>query len=289
MGCLCGMLLAACANRADTAMKLIQQQQEEQAMLRQHEAEQERKNAPTKPELMRSMIREAQGQGRYFASLAYIDAYIAKFGHDGRIDAWRADALRLTGQTAQSEAAYRALLHTDQAPDAWHGLGLLAGARGDFSRAAEDLQRAAELSPTNALVLNDLGYARLRAGDVQGAALPLGKASELDSGNPKILANLALLLLVRGDAARADQVMVRAGLDAAARSEVYRLASEVPVRRPPQGSSAAVAQRAQDGVVRAVARSDGTSTDGVPAGDGFAMPLLQPRMEERFGNKPLAR
>src|SRR5690606_16356055 len=99
------------------------------------------------PRLMQSLISESLAQGRYFAALAYIDAYVQRFGSDEAVQAMRARALRLTGQASESEAAYRALLDGQRAPEAWHGLGLLAGARGDFSLAAQNLARAAAMAP----------------------------------------------------------------------------------------------------------------------------------------------
>ena len=120
--------LSGCkTNSAETAWQLMQQQQQEQAMARQKEDEAEGRRRPKEPEMMLSLIAEAQRQERYFASLAYIDAYQQKFGNDNRVAVMRADALRQTGQIALSEQAYRALTRGEQAADGWHGLGLIAG------------------------------------------------------------------------------------------------------------------------------------------------------------------
>jgi len=222
------MLLGGCGTQGiDTAYQLMEQQKAEQALIRQHELEQERKQAPTQPGLMLSVIRESQAQGRYFASLAYIDAYVRQFGAHPEVDVLRANALRMTGQAAQSESAYRTLLSGAHAAEGWHGLGLLAAARGDYAAAARDLAKAAERLPTDPDVQNDLGYARLRAGDLAGARLPLGKAAELAPDNARILANLALLLLVERDAAGAQRLMAQAGLTPEVRTQVYRLADEI--------------------------------------------------------------
>ena len=303
------VMLAGCAS-SDTAWQVIQKQQEKQAMISQYQAEQARKNTPDEPHLMLSMIRQAQKQGRYFASLAYIDAYIKQYGHNTDVDALRADALRMTGQTADSRAAYQALLKTDKAAEGWHGLGLLAGAEGNFPQAAQDLAQAARLAPTDALVLNDLGYARMRAGDLAGARVPLGMAAELAPANDKVLSNLALLLLARGDAAGAEQVMDKANLTKPVRDQIYRLASQIPSRPVAlsRGASslaadanASPASTATSVSARSVAATEGAvSTDAgsgvvtnlsapAPAaatqsGTGFPMPVLQPRLEQRFGN-----
>lgn len=266
-----GAGLSGCqTNKAESAWQLIQQQQQEQALMRQQEDEAENKRRPKEPELMLSLIVEAQRQDRYFASLAYIDGFQQKFGNDPRVAVLRAEALRQTGQTALSEAAYRALTTTDQAAEGWHGLGLIAGGRGQFDQAADYLGRAARQSPMDARILGDLGYARLRAGDPAGARVPLGQAAELTPDSGKVLANLAVLLLVEGDAVRAQQVMERAQLGEEARGQVLRLAAEIRGQlAPAPGASAASATR-------------------VSSGEQVVLPRMSPLMEG-LGNGPIVR
>lgn len=269
-----GAGLTGCkTNSAESAWQLIQQQQQEQALARQKEEEADAKGRPQAPEMMLSLISEAQRQERYFASLAYIDAYQQRFGNDARVSVLRAEALRQTGQTALSEQAYRALLGTDQAADGWHGLGLIAGSRGQFDQAADDLARAAKLSPMDPRILGDLGYARLRAGDPAGARVPLGQAAELAPDNGKVLANLAVLLLVEGEPVRAQRLMDQAQLTEEARSQVLRMASDIRAQRP----SAPVPVAAAD-----------TSTTRVSGGGGMIMPVMSPLMEG-LGNGPIVR
>ena len=269
-----GAGLTGCkTNSAESAWQLIQQQQQEQALARQKEEEADAKGRPKAPEMMLSLIAEAQRQERYFASLAYIDAYQQQFGNDARVSVLRAEALRQTGQTALSEQAYRALLGTDQAADGWHGLGLIAGSRGQFDQAAEDLARAAKLSPMDPRILGDLGYARLRAGDAAGARVPLGQAAELAPDNGKVLANLAVLLLVEGEPVRAQRLMDQAQLTEEARSQVLRMASDIRVQRP----STPVPVAAAD-----------TSATRMWGGGGMIMPVMSPLMEG-LGNGPIVR
>ena len=269
--------LAGCqSNNAETAWQLIQQQQQEQALARQREDEAENRRKPAEPEMMLSMIAESQRQERYFASLAYIEAYQQKFGNDQRIAVLRAEALRQTGQTASSEQAYRALIGTAQAADGWHGLGLIAGSRGQFEQAADDFARAAKLAPMDPRILGDLGYARLRAGDPAGARVPLGQAAELAPESGKVLANLALLLLVEGEPVRAQHVMDRAKLGDEARGQVLRLASEI--------RSQSAAPR---GVAPSAAAADPSATR-VSRGEGIVMPVMSPLMD-RLGNGPIMR
>ncbi len=222
----CAVLLAGCAGgKNNSAMELIQHQQEQQAMLRQHEVDTMRKNAPSEPKVMLALIRESQQQQRYFASLAYIDAYTRQFGDSAELASLRANALRMTGQEDQAQTAYRALLNTDEAASGWHGLGLLAASAGNFTQAASDLAKATAQQPTNAEYLNDLGFARIQSGDLAGARLPLGQAAELDPDNGKVLANLALLLLLQGEEGQAQTVMDKAQLPPPVQAQVHQLAS----------------------------------------------------------------
>lgn len=285
-----GALGGCQSNNAETAWQLIQQQQQEQALMRQREDEAENRRKPAEPEMMLSMIAEAQRQERYFASLAYIDAFQQKFGNDPRIAVLRAEALRQTGQTASSEQAYRALLGTAQAAEGWHGLGLIAGSRGQFAQAADDFARAAKLSPMDPRILGDLGFARLRAGDPTGARVPLGQAAELAPENAKVLANLAVLLLVEGEPVRAQNVMERARLSDAARGQVLRLATEIrsqaaaPLAVAPGAPAAAAATVTQIPSPAAAA----ASSTRVSRGEGVVLPVMSPLMD-RLGNGPIVR
>ncbi|MBB1593741.1 tetratricopeptide repeat protein [Achromobacter sp. UMC46] len=268
--------LSGCkTNSAETAWQLMQQQQQDQALARQKEDEAEGRRRPKEPEMMLSLISEAQRQERYFASLAYIEAYQQKFGNDSRLAVMRADALRQTGQTALSEQAYRALTSGDQAADGWHGLGLIAGGRGQFDQAVDYFSRAARLAPMNARFLGDLGYARLRAGDVDGARVPLGQAAELAPENGKVLANMAVLLLVEGDPAKAQNLMDRAQLGDDARGQVLRLASEIRSHRAPAPMPASAAV-------------GGQAATRVSSGEGSVMPMMSPLMDG-LGNGPIVR
>ena len=135
----------------------------------------------------------------------------------------------MTDQPAAAVAVYGQLLKTPLATRGYRGLGLIAGAAGDFTRAAQEFQQAVQLAPTDAATLSDLGYARLRDGDVDGARVPLMKAAELDPTNPKIVSNVALYLLANGDQAQALAVMNQQQLApdvrAAIRSDAAKVAA----------------------------------------------------------------
>jgi Flp pilus assembly protein TadD len=142
------------------------------------------------------------------------------------------------------------LLQTPLAARGYRGLGLIAGAAGDFASAAQQLQEAARLAPTDASTLSDLGYARLREGDVNGARVPLMKAAELDHSNPKIISNVALYLLADGDDMRASALMDQQKFAPDVRAAIRRDAAKVAAAGRAQQT---VAQAQQDGRVAPVA------------------------------------
>lgn len=318
---LAGALAGCAGNNVDTAWQLMQQQQQEQAMMQQKSEEAERKRvAATRPAIALSMIKDAQQNGRYFASLAYLDAYRQTYGETPDVQILRADALRMTGQGDAAQQLYSKLTSGDQAAAAWHGLGLVAAGRGDFNGASDALGRAARLRPTDAQYLGDLGYALVRAGDFSAARVPLGQAAELDPGNARILGNLALLLVLQGDDNGAQQVMARGQLTPEAQARVYQLAGEIrrttaaaepaatvdvqaeaaPLASEVRVEAAPAASTAARPVVRdmnapaqtapRIASAQAPATQAVAAAapdTAAAMPITQRPLLERMSNPPL--
>jgi len=201
----------------------------------------EKQSAPDTPGMYLALIDRMQRQGLYYASLAHIDAYEKEYGATPDSTLLRADALRETAQSAASATAYRALLSTPLAARGYRGLGLLAGAAGDFHEAARELTHAAALAPTDAATLSDLGYALLREGDVGDARVPLMQAAELDSHSGRIKSNLALLLLAQGRAKEARAWMDDQQYSSAVRSAIHEDALKVAAAaRSYRGASAPV-------------------------------------------------
>lgn len=259
----CVGVLAGCVNgSSDSAWRLMEDQQQEQAMIQRQEMDDARKKAPEKEQLLIMTIKEAQDQGRYFASLAFIDEHDVKYGKSPDVEILRAEALRKTDQHAQSEKIYRSLTKTRQKAQAWHGLGLMSGQQGDFAEAAKNLANASAAAPSDAVILSDLAYARMRLGDIEGARIPIGKAAELMPQNSKVLSNMALYLLVRGATPAAEQVMRSANLSQQARQEIYAIADQVR-RTPPAPMQAAgsVSSRDDGNQVRGVDNLMASSAD----------------------------
>ncbi|MFD1555931.1 pilus assembly protein [Paraburkholderia silviterrae] len=238
--------------------------------------------APDTPGMYLGLIERMQAEGLYYASLAHIDAFEHQYGATPDSILLRADALRVTGQASASATAYTQLLDTPLAARGHRGLGLLAGAAGDFHQAAQELAQASRLDPTNAAMLSDLGYALLRDGDVAGARVPLLEALELDSHNAKIVANAALLFEASGNDADAQALMAHQGLPAQTRAAVARDAQKVREvqrarqlaqrRESAEQASQQAARRAAVPAARALASAQGSW----PGGDA------QPRLVDRF-------
>jgi Flp pilus assembly protein TadD len=203
----CTVLAGAggCASKMESGYGVGVQAEREAAL----QQSQQKQDAPDTPGMYLALIDRMQSQGLFYASLAHIDAYEKQYGTTPDTTLLRADALRQTGQAQGSADAYTKLLNTPLAARGYRGLGLLAGAAGEFGKASEEFDAAVHLQPTDALTLSDLGYARLRLGDVAGARVPLMKAAELAQDNPKILSNVALFLLADGQPAAAQGLITQ--------------------------------------------------------------------------------
>ena len=198
------------------------------------------------------MIAQMQKKGLWFASLAHIDAWESQSKASDHSRLLRADALRHTGNLALSASLYRQLLDGKLADRAWHGLGLLAAAQGQFDVAVSHLQAAQKKSPTDALLLNDLGYALMHTARGAEAGLPLKQAAQLQPQNVRIQSNLALYLAVFGQPEDAVAWMQQTAMGPEQRMRVLERAQvlgakEVAARIPVQVLSLPETSRPQSG------------------------------------------
>lgn len=178
------------------------------------------------PDMYLDLIARLQGKNLYFASLAHLDAFDHRWPNNPRATLMRANALRETGYPDRAVTLYENLLQTPFAASAQHGLGLIASKRGDFDAALQALSRASQLDPTNASVLNDLGYVQILARRMEDAGFNLHKAVELDPNNARAGANLALYYLLDNKPERAKGIMDWYRLTDKQRKEIYDKAAE---------------------------------------------------------------
>lgn len=259
------LLLGACATKESGYG--VGAQTERAALM---QAADQKQSVPDTPGMYLGLIQRMQAQGLYYASLAHIDAYDKTYGVMPESILLRADALRMTDQPAASAVVYAQLLKTPLAARGYRGLGLLAGAAGDFDRAVQALTQASELAPTDPSLLSDLAYAKLRSGDVVGARVPLMKAAELDQRNPKIVSNLVLYLFAAGRAQDAQRLMNQQHLSTEIRKDINGDAAKI-----------AAAVRAQQRAIATppVVSRRGATTPITPMANNFGydqtVPLLQ--------------
>ncbi len=180
-----------------------------------------------KPDLYLQLIAGMQQRGLYYASLAHLDAFDARWPRRDDATLLRAHALRESGQADAAKAMYGKLLKGSLAARAYHGLGLIEMRAGNIEQGSEALSRAAVLAPTDAAILGDQGYAFLMLGKFEDARLALLKAAELDDGNKRIGANLALLLALSGKLEQAQELMQRYNLAPRVREDILARSSDV--------------------------------------------------------------
>lgn len=173
------------------------------------------------------LVEQMQRENLWFASLAHIDALEQRWGISPESTRLRADAFRQTGQAVPSEAAYKRLMGTPLEGAGYRGLGLLAGARGSYPEAVQLLKQAQRHTPTDALLLSDLGYAHLRAGSIDDARLPLMQALQLRPDSAQAQANLALYLVLSNQNNQATAMMDANRMPPAARAAIQDAAQQL--------------------------------------------------------------
>ena len=222
--------------------KAAQRKAEEQAEIQAFEEAQAPSQAETEGRYLQ-MVEQMQRQGLWFASLAHIDALEARWSVSDGSRLLRADALRHAGQQQSSQTLYQALLKTPQSARALHGLGLLAASQGDFVQAVQHMEAAQKTMPTDALLLNDLGYAMLHTEQAVGAGLPLKKAAQLQPQNVRIQSNLAVFLVLYGRDGEAQAWMAQHGMTEVQRMGVFERAQSIAGGRASPSGGIAVELR----------------------------------------------
>jgi Flp pilus assembly protein TadD len=193
---LAALLLAGCAT-APRQAELADMQTADPAM-----------TPPAKAELYLGVVDGLIRQKRYEAAIAFLAKYQKTQTLTPRYHKLAGDALAGAGRFDEAIAAYRQIIKTPFAPQAYNGIGLALSARGQWAQAGENFRQAAILDPSNAGYLNNFGYAQLKQ-DFHGADLApvvseLRRAHELDPDSSLIRTNLALALSRSGSQAQFD-------------------------------------------------------------------------------------
>lgn len=226
------LLASGCAGIKDSYPAVAEAQQRQAAEAANTAATTEPVDSPT---TYLRLVEQMQREGMWFASLAHIDALEQRWGVSPESNRMRGDALRNTDQLALSESIYKRLLGTPLEGAGYHGLGLLAGARGNYADAVQFLKQAQRRSPTDALLLSDLGYANLRAGFLNDARLPLMQALQLKPDNAQAQANLALYLEMSQQSEQSTALMDAHRMPAAMRAGIREAAQRMNGSVAPAG------------------------------------------------------
>lgn len=177
------------------------------------------------PDVYLQLIARLQGKGLYFASLAHLDVFDQRWPGNAKALLLRADALRETGYQDMAAALYQSLSNGPLSAGAHHGLGLIAAQKGDLNAASSDLSLANKLAPTDAAILNDLGYVQILQNKLDDAGFSLHKATELDPGNLRAGSNLALYYILAHKPDQAREVMEWYKLSDTRKTEIYEKAA----------------------------------------------------------------
>ncbi|MGI3129385.1 hypothetical protein ACRSLK_03180 [Halopseudomonas pachastrellae] len=142
-------------------------------------------------ELVANMAQQMVEQGQMHAALATLDQLPLALPEVRMRKARLMRALDMP----QAEPLYRSLLDTCLVAQGKHGLGLLAAARNELPEAAEQLQAAVRLAPTDSGMRNDLGVLLMRQRQLDAAYFELMTALQLSKGGSRAADNLLALLL----------------------------------------------------------------------------------------------
>jgi len=185
------------------------------------------------------LVDRIQRDGLWFASLAHIDALEQRWGSSPDSTRMRADALRQTDQASESRKFYAKLMGTPLEAAGYRGLGLIAGSEADYPQAVRLLEEAQRRTPTDGVLLSDLGYAQMRAGRVAQARVPLMQALQLASDNIQVQVNAALYLQANGQVAQAEALMDETKMPPATRAAIREAARTLPI----SGAATPIAQQ----------------------------------------------
>lgn len=142
-------------------------------------------------ELVISLSGEMVAEGRLHAALANLESLPPR---SPEVRLRKARILRLLSDD-RAEPLFSSLLNGCLNAEAHHGLGQIAAARGEYSRARDYLDLAARLAPADDAIRNDRGLVLMHLGDLTQARFELLTAVELDPANEQSLDNLLTLLI----------------------------------------------------------------------------------------------
>lgn len=192
---------------------------------------------PDEQGLYLQLVERMEKERQWYAALAYLDEYHRHWPENAQTWYLRARALRATGQLKESQGYYQKLLDGPLSAYGYEGLGLVAAAQGQSGEALREFRKAARQDPTNADILNNLGYAALVAKDLRLAKDSLFKAGQLAPEDQRIWSNIALYYLEAGEPLRAQEVMDKRNMSWAERHAIRARATALTGGAPGHGAA----------------------------------------------------
>ncbi|MCU1747952.1 tetratricopeptide repeat protein [Pseudomonas sp. 6D_7.1_Bac1] len=172
-------------------------------------------------QLSLNLADDMANDGRFYASLANLEGLPEDLP---QVRLRKARVLRLLGRN-EAGPLYQSLLGTCLAAEGEHGLGQLAVAKNDNAAAADHLERAMRMAPTDDKIRNDLGVVYLNQRRINEARFQFLTAMELKQSDSLAALNLVTLLIYQDNWKQAAELANRASLspkqvaDAQARAE----------------------------------------------------------------------
>ncbi|WP_414040070.1 tetratricopeptide repeat protein [Acidithiobacillus sp. M4-SHS-6] len=192
-------------------------------------------------DLSLQLIARMESEKKWYAALSWLDRYRQQYPASATSNLLRARALAATGATVDAENHFKRLLSGPLAAEGYQGLGLLAAKQDQRDRAIGYFIQASRQDPTNADILNDLGYAYLQNHQLESARPALFRAGELAPANSRIWSNIALYYLLRNETFQAQEVIGSHQLDWHTQQMIHDEASRLMGQRPARAGVAAPA------------------------------------------------
>ncbi|MCP2732454.1 O-linked N-acetylglucosamine transferase, SPINDLY family protein [Limnofasciculus baicalensis] len=105
-----------------------------------------------------------------------------------------------SGKLPDAETCFRQFIQTNSDnPDAWHLLGIVSAQKKEYSQAIEQIMRAIQLNPKEALFYNNLANVYQDKGDIEAAISAFTHALELAPQSWDIYYNLGILFGIKND------------------------------------------------------------------------------------------
>nr|MBU2747589.1 tetratricopeptide repeat protein [Acidithiobacillus montserratensis] len=188
------------------------------------------------------LVERMESEKKWYAALSWLDRYRQQYPASANSDLLRARALAATGSIHDAEKYFSRLLSGPLAAQGYQGLGLIAAGQNKKDRAIRNFARAARRAPTNADMLNDLGYAYLQDHQLESARAALFRAGELAPDDARIWSNIALYYLLRNETYQAQEVIGSHQLDWHTQQMIHAEASRLMGQSPARAGGPAPAQ-----------------------------------------------